>query len=163
MFSAPILVENQLVAHLDQTRAKGKRLPDATISHRDVCSFLCQWPARYELFTTAMRYRSFANYGPRVGWKDDPPVSVLIGPAGFLPDDVNRLISQSAEAFIPDLLSAITHASTRSSGIGLVILHSAAELLDRPELNFSGWSPNGITQRASELVKELRVKYDQQR
>jgi hypothetical protein len=84
-----------------------------------------------------------------------PPVAILIGPAGFLPTDVNGIVSKSAETFTADLAMALAHVSPDLI-IRLVIVDSAAEILVRSDLNCSPWCPDHISHTASELVGELR-------
>jgi hypothetical protein len=74
MFLAPSRASPRLMKRMDESRAKGERLPNRLISHSAVRSFLNHWPERHDLFERAERLRSFANYGPRVGWKEDPPL-----------------------------------------------------------------------------------------
>jgi hypothetical protein len=140
---------------MDDNRARGERLSNPNISHKNVRDFLRQWPARCELFATAKKLRLFANYGPPVGWKNDTPVAMLIGPAGYAPGDVNEVVFQSAGTFACNLLTAITHVGPDLT-IRLVVVDTATELLCRNDFNLSEWCPGHISHRASELVNELR-------
>lgn len=157
MFMVPQLIEPKLLARLVKERAQGAHDPTSSIAHRYLPPFLtnCELtgltPRLRELVETAKNLREeYANYGPRVVWKDDKPTFLT---CGYSFSDV-RQITKS----IPPLLKEVPFWARKQCESADIVAGVAAISLDwflnKKDLLYRNWcSPDVLTE-----AKKLRAK-----
>jgi hypothetical protein len=143
---------------LMEIRKKGNELPSSEVTHTNAQRFLCDGQLKLSnkkelcfLFRKTQDLREFANYGPRVTWKDGHP---FIGPCHFSIDQVKELVPKLRPAFISTVKLA-TPATAIDGDLGKIVLRQATALLTHKQFPFSTWSSEKIQKEALTLLSTL--------
>ncbi len=158
MFMSPQLIEPTLLTRLVKKRAGGTDDPTDLISHRYLPRFLsdCEshglTPRLRELLEIARKIREeYANYGPRIVWRDDKPTFLT---RGFRPSDVRRITM----SIVPLLRRSLLWARKQQSYSQIVFVAVAVSLdwfLRNRDLHYTKWCSRQVLVEAEALRRKL--------
>lgn len=157
MFTLPKLIKPNLLARLVTGRARGAEDPTRLISHEYLPRFLadCElrgFPPRLrENLTLAKEIREFANYRPRIVWRNDQPIFKT---REFGKADVER-VAKSIEPFLEDTWRWASQQDSLSHLVAVAAAVTLDSFLNQDDLLYAQWCSPEVLSKAKEMRRRL--------
>lgn len=157
MFILPEFVDPPLLRKLVEGRGRGARDPTDRIKHAALPRFLesCEQnglpPNLRALLGELKRLREFANYEPRVVWRDDTPTFLT---RKHSPDEVRQAVGRSAALFAEVIRWAHDQPFSDNWRAAVPIL-LLDDFFTKQDLFFTQWCRPEVIHEARRFTSEL--------